>query len=305
MPVTSTNHGLSVITSQTAQRLALPVPDGYVVTNRFHDSTTVNFYPPYGDPAHNGMDWNCSAGTDVYAMFEGAIASVNPSDTGPHGKYVEVNSSIGGNSVFQHTCRHLDEIPKVAQNGQLVLFYSDHPSPSAHSRELRMDDQVTKGDQIGRSGNTGESTDQYHLHVHFRPYDLTGMFTYENNNVEPVRINGHMNFECFLPSAHGTAITTARPLLSLKAPHNIPVCRPNEDSSVLGVISGAAIGCYTIVGKDADIPARLQIRFTGTQTGWVPVKGRIANWHYICDVSVRTEWRFRRFPPRVHSYLDI
>ena len=197
-------------------------------------------------------------------MFDGAIASVNSSDTGPLGKHIQVNSSTGGNSGFQHTYGHLDKIPKVAQdaagndllqNGKLVLFYSDHPSRSAFSRELGVGDQVAKGDQIGRSGNTGESTDQYHLHEHFRPYDLTGMVTYENNNVKPVRIDGCMNFECFLPSAHGTAITTAGTLLSLKDVLDIPVCRPDEDSTVLGVISGSAIGCYAILGKDADIPA--------------------------------------------------
>ena len=44
MPVTSTNHGLSVITSQTTQRLALLLPPGHDVTNRFHDSGSANYY---------------------------------------------------------------------------------------------------------------------------------------------------------------------------------------------------------------------------------------------------------------------
>ena len=47
MPVTSTNHGLNVIT---------------------HDTGSANRYRKHGKRAHKGIGWFCSVGTAVYAM---------------------------------------------------------------------------------------------------------------------------------------------------------------------------------------------------------------------------------------------
>lgn len=84
MPVTSTNHGLSIITSRTSKRLALPVPGGNEITNRFNDTGSAPYYQALNPPqsAHKGIDWGCDEGTDVYAMFDGVVEDIRYHQSG-------------------------------------------------------------------------------------------------------------------------------------------------------------------------------------------------------------------------------
>lgn len=294
------NHGLSLITDQTNtdQRLALPLPSGHSVTNRFNDTGSAALYHP-DLSAHNGLDWDCDEDTKVYAMFNGTVEKVHRFNTGLLGVFIQIKSVMDDSETppgFQHTYGHLlykaanpaeGEKEKVGI-GKKVQLEAGLPKRDENNTfiytttDLVKGDPVFKGQILGWSGNSGTNTTGAHLHVQLRPYVAGGGVSYADCPDDPVLINGFMNFECFLPpSSDIPAITsTAHPLLGLKDTKDVPVCLDDEEQTVLGTLPGGGIGCYAILGKDAaQDPAWLQIQFTKNQTGWVPVKGRVGLWY--------------------------
>ena len=281
MPLTSTNHGLSVATNDTNRRLALPLPTGHVVTNRFNDTGSQRPYQALGQHAHKGLDWDCDTGTEVYAMYEGKIAAIRYLP-GSLGLYVIIRSSTGRTAGFEHAYAHLSEIVQIADRDA-----QGNPRP----RHLRVGDEVGKGDLIGYSGNTGSGTGE-HLHVQLQPFDNNRRTTAEEVHVDPTfRIKGYMNFECFLPSTPAPAISldsngTVPKLLSLKDTVTVNVYEQrNTSSAVQHKIPGGGIGCYPIVDQHEEngTVTWWKIKYDTSEngnslTGWVQVQGKVHMW---------------------------
>lgn len=158
----------------------------------FDDQSPWNFSDGYGgDRNHEGIDWECCVGTPVYALYEGKVDefqyhynSVRGSgertsagtgigyDSGPYGNQVRIRvTRANPDDGFELTYGHLSQI--FVEVGQ----------------------DVVKGDLLGLSGNTGNSTGP-HLHVHFKPYV----------NGNPVGSDtfpyGTEDFADFLPTNH-------------------------------------------------------------------------------------------------------
>ncbi len=266
MTVTSTNHGLSVLTdADPDHRLLRPVAE--IVSNCFNDATSGHLYDH--SSGHEGIDFSCAVGTKVKAMYRGEVIKVKTNDTPPYGLYVQIRSYTdrAHHAGFEHRYAHLSEI------------------------KVKLNQSVDKGELIGHSGNTGGV--QPHLHVHLKPFDANGKVPSPGEDNPPGcsdykkpdrtpktfvadRISGCMNFACFLPPDNGVpAIAVAGPLLSPRDSYaSIPVYQKPKLDAILSTIDGSNIGCYAV--KDTQQVGDItwyQIRFSDTQNGWVAREG--------------------------------
>jgi hypothetical protein len=94
-------------------------------------------YTQFGVAGHNGIDFGCPEGTPIYSVYPGTVTKIGYDPQG-YGNYVRVTTDFGR-----------------------VIY--------AHLREtvVRVNDKVTMGQIIGRSGNTGYSSGP-HLHLEVR-----------------------------------------------------------------------------------------------------------------------------------------
>ena len=121
--------------------LRKPFDGNYPVTQVF--GVNRDTYLRFGLQGHNGVDYGLPSGTAVLSAVTGTVV-VPAEDPGGYGKYVLVlDNTQRLNTIYAH----LSEI--TAGNGQ----------------------KVNAGHQIGRSGNTGFSTDP-HLHFGVKSLDL-------------------------------------------------------------------------------------------------------------------------------------
>lgn len=153
-PVEPTESARLVI--ELARPLAL-TPQTNVVTQWFGENPAM--YAAYGLAGHNGLDYRAPLGTPVLAAHPG-IAKVYDQGAAGYGKYV-VLTYIDG-----------------AGRERYVTYY-------AHLSEHRvgMGQRVKRGDVLGLSGNTGNSTGP-HLHFGLK---VTGMVNPAYNDaIDPV-----------------------------------------------------------------------------------------------------------------------
>jgi hypothetical protein len=101
-------------------------------------------YAAYGLPYHNGVDFAVITGTPVVAAAPGTVAKVQH-DVGGYGLHVVLDCEKQGEK-FRVIYAHLSE------------------------NAVHVSEQVTEGQIIGKSGNTGNSTGP-HLHFEVRPED--------------------------------------------------------------------------------------------------------------------------------------
>ena len=308
---TSIHHGLSVLSNADAsQRLAHPLAatvrlysrfglpgqgfDGdRQVFNVFNDATTLLGYRhPAG---HSGIDYLCTTGHEVLAMYGGIVTDASTDRDG--NQYVAIQSWTKWNSMpagrlgFEITYAHLESFSVAAGN------------------------VVKKGQVIGRTGRTGTWTP--HLHVTFKAFNADGMVTSENVPdtfppkkfptlgdwvIAPLaeRIQGGMNFACFLPADNDDvpAITHALlsqgtgELLSVRTsfpffpePVSLPGFVPVYTSKPRIYHPGFAglpdwlphskIGCYVILGEDTISHYKFyRIQWKDNQQAWVPYQRR-------------------------------
>ncbi len=284
--ITGTNHGLSVYTeadgttgADTAdnRRLLRPVPQegGIIINNTFNDATSGDYYR--GAAGHNGIDFECVVGTEVEAMYGGVVIEIKRDwKVGPeegYGNYVKILSCTNpaSQSGFSHVYAHLE-------GGTNIVVTEG--------------DTVRKGDKLGTSGESGTYKNRTptkdnpsttteprpHLHVHLRPFDSEGRVPPSRENrflindvgvQDPVtrladRIDGCMNFACFLPPDAQDAVNNhthvpapiasgTETLLSPRDAYaNIPVHGDNngERGSATGrIIHGKYLACYAVLGK--------------------------------------------------------
>lgn len=105
------------------------------------------YYAQFGFPGHEGVDWGTPSGTPILAPFDGKIVKdIDDAKSGAYGIYVVCWDPIQKCAVW--FC-HL-------QNNQVTI-----------------DEFVHKGQILGHTGNTGNSTGS-HLHVNFVETDAQG-----------------------------------------------------------------------------------------------------------------------------------
>lgn len=126
------------------------------------------FYKTIGMKGHNGWDFAVPVGTPIYATHDGIVfyAQIDGTDA----KTIAINTKDtyeynGGVTHFQSWYTHLSDIKVIV--GQ----------------------NVTKGQLIGLSGNTGRYTTGPHLHYGIHPV-INGIPTYPDNGyngaVDPI-----------------------------------------------------------------------------------------------------------------------
>jgi murein DD-endopeptidase MepM/ murein hydrolase activator NlpD len=130
-------------------------------------------YAAYGLPYHNGVDFAVITGTPVVAAAPGRVAKVQH-DVGGYGLHVVLDCEKQGKK-FRVIYAHLSD------------------------NAVHVSEQVTEGQIIGKSGNTGNSTGP-HLHFEVRPEDASKPGSYV-----PAAGAGE---GCFVPGA-GTATKRA------------------------------------------------------------------------------------------------
>lgn len=96
-------------------------------------------YDQFGLAGHNGVDFGCWTGTDLYAVEPGTVVEAY-NDAGGYGLTVYVVADSGRGWRYGHLS-HLD---------------------------VAVGDVVTRGQRLGLSGNTGNSSGP-HLHLGMRP----------------------------------------------------------------------------------------------------------------------------------------
>jgi murein DD-endopeptidase MepM/ murein hydrolase activator NlpD/3D (Asp-Asp-Asp) domain-containing protein len=111
-----------------------PVPTGVPAGN-----SGSQFGADRGGRLHEGLDFPCPNGTDIFAVLDG-IATIVQTDSGGYGKWIEL--------------KHANEV--FTRYGHLNSF------------NVKVGDKVKKGDVIAKSNNTGGSTGP-HLHFEYRP----------------------------------------------------------------------------------------------------------------------------------------
>ena len=139
--------------------LALPFRSGdvWTLTNVFYDPRTSHLYGPEDTQRHAGIDWDCCAGTPVYAMAAGTVTKAHVgAATGPR------QPSLGNEIAIQ---------TRATLGGALRHFRLTY----AHLAivQVAVGQTVQSGDLIGYAGTSGFSTAP-HLHVEYAPATTDG-----------------------------------------------------------------------------------------------------------------------------------
>lgn len=132
-----------------APRVRLPFDGAYRLTQGFAARPEV--YKQFGLVGHNGLDWGTPTGTPIVAVAEGKAVEIafaegeKGADAKGFGNYVKLEHSWG-----QSLYAHLSKI------------------------DLKKNDAIKEGSQLGLSGNTGFSSGP-HLHFGLRvdPYNTS------------------------------------------------------------------------------------------------------------------------------------
>ena len=101
--ITGTHHGLSVLTTAAAaQRLQWPVSTDVPLSTTFNDASSGSDYPQKA--GHEGIDFACSIGVEVHAMYGGTVVDVQENH-GYYGKLVTIQSFTdwANKAGFEHT----------------------------------------------------------------------------------------------------------------------------------------------------------------------------------------------------------
>jgi len=140
------------------------------------DNSSIPNLPKYAgkENVHGGVDLGASLGTDVYAMYEGTVISVEndvppntEGDESDFGNYVLIKSTSNQHNVNNQTIfiiyTHLNGVNESVENGR----------------------EIEQGAKIGVSGRTGNAVDikSWRYHVHISVYEND---TESKNKVNPV-----------------------------------------------------------------------------------------------------------------------
>lgn len=125
--------------------LAYPVPGPYqgAISQRF--GARPNYYRKFGLPGHEGVDWAVPVGTPVLAAAEGrVILALADNGKHPYGTHIRIRHDNGLETIYAHLSRLM----------------------------VKRNDEVKRGETIGLSGNSGNSTGP-HLHFSVKQDEAT------------------------------------------------------------------------------------------------------------------------------------
>ena len=127
------------------------------------------YHDNLGTNGHTGMDWPCVVGTPIYAAVAGRISYI-ASD-------FHVGSGGGAGVIIENA------------EGECLEWHFSRV-------DVQLNQQVSVGQQVGLSGNTGFSTAP-HVHLEWRPYPLA----YNNGFYGAVDFTSLMVWQS-LPTSH-------------------------------------------------------------------------------------------------------
>ena len=91
---------------------------------------------------HGGIDLETPIGTTVFAMMSGKVSIARSENTGDYGRLIEITSKDADGKKIKIRYAHLEQV------------------------DVKSGDSVSAGDEIGKSGNSGNAKDTaYHLHL--------------------------------------------------------------------------------------------------------------------------------------------
>jgi murein DD-endopeptidase MepM/ murein hydrolase activator NlpD len=99
-------------------------------------------YSDFGLIGHNGIDYACPVGTQIYAVAQGVVTKIQTDPDG-YGLHIRIQHPNGVKPEFRTIYAHLSNVA------------------------VSLGHEVAKGEIIGQSGNTGNSTGP-HLHFEMR-----------------------------------------------------------------------------------------------------------------------------------------
>lgn len=146
--------------------LSRPFTSGVGIPTQWYGQNP-QIYKKLGYPYHQGIDYSCIVGTPILAMHDGIIITAKLDDpikfNGGYGLYIRVGDD-GYNTIYAHLSQLL----------------------------VNLNDVVARGQVIGLSGNTGNSTGP-HAHIALR---ITGI------NIAPATVQydpmqGYVNMALF------------------------------------------------------------------------------------------------------------
>lgn len=126
------------------ERLVLgsPLEDRWQISQHYGERPEV--YNSFGLPGHDGTDWAVPVGEPVFACASGKIVGVYLNPNHVWGINVRIDHKSGYQTIYAHLSRVV----------------------------VKIGDSVVKGDIIGKSGNTGNSTGP-HLHLTLKRHGAT------------------------------------------------------------------------------------------------------------------------------------
>jgi hypothetical protein len=126
------------------------------------DNSSIPNLPKYAgkEDVHGGVDLGASLGTDVYAMYEGTVISVED-DVPPNTKGY---SDLGNYVLIRSTAEQHDE-----NNNDIFIIYTHL---NGVDENVEGGNEIEQGEKIGVSGRTGNaySIDPWRYHVHICIY---------------------------------------------------------------------------------------------------------------------------------------
>ena len=101
------------------------------------------YFPKYGTNGHPAIDWPCARGTPIYASIAGRVSYLG----------TDFREGIGSGAGVV-----------IENNGDCLAWHLSR-------LDVKVGDVVVVGQQIGLSGNSGDSSGP-HLHLEWRPKPL-------------------------------------------------------------------------------------------------------------------------------------
>lgn len=129
--------------------MASPVPKKFKITTTYHKTGSW-----WSCGYHTGVDFAVPEGTPITAVKDGKVLEAKEGVTwgGSYGKAIVVDHGDGYHAIYAH-------LSKI---------------------EVKAGDKVTEGQEIGKSGNTGNSSGPHlHFEVRVKPWK------YANKDVDP------------------------------------------------------------------------------------------------------------------------
>ena len=133
---------------------------------------------------HEGIDWVCSRGTSVRAMIGGTVKRIYNTAQEPSENSTEEEKEAARNANFGYG--NAVTVESELEGRSFKLTYA-HLSTVT----VKQDEKVGQSQQLGTSGNTGQSTGP-HLHVHYIPDGNV-------NWLDFFRYNNYQDFHATLP----------------------------------------------------------------------------------------------------------